>query len=237
MKKFVPFYVIIVIAAFSIATVGKGKPSNDIPLRVTVSGMANNPGGFAIVSDGRDYVDGEEGVQAIIDGSINRFVLDPTLTAAPAPRALWFDFSNKIANGTEANPFFGLGMKQIDSQISFDEVGTVPVGATEERVGRIGEIFAGNGRRQAMYRVVFNNDPNGLFYSTVNYPNLTSPLIVSHPDCNTWNITPKVVSYNAGAGSGPVAAFVHFTDPAVSTGQYLMPFQITLKRKVSITCP
>lgn len=224
----------------SISIVGSGKPpSPDIALRVTISGTPNAPGAYSIVGDlGGDYVDGQEGVYAkfqIGNGS-NDFIMDPTDRGATAPRALWFDFSDKIADGNIANPWYGLGLRKIDTYLNFNNVYTVQVGSVEERTGGFGQLFAGSGKK-VNYAVKFNPDPSAPNYTIINTPNFTATVEVSHPDCNTWILTPKAVTYSDsgyGSGSGPVAALISAPN---STGQYLMPFQITLTRKTVISCP
>lgn len=228
---------VLVLLGSSIPGSGKGPPPPDIPVRVTVAGTANSPAGYSIVSDGiGDYVDGQQGVSAVVAGN-GSFAMDPTANTVTSPRALWYDFSNRIAVGTSPNPWFGQGLVKLDSQLQTNYVGTVPVGGVLESDGRFGEIYNGTGKKLSTYRVVFNPNPNGPNYQTVNYPNLTSPVVVTHPDCNTWILSPKVIDYGAGAGSGPVSSFVYFVDPPQSTGQYLMSYQLTLTRKVPITCP
>jgi hypothetical protein len=241
MKRYAALIAIVVVflLATSIPGSGKGPPSPDIAVRVTISGQPDALGGYSIVSDDRGaYVDGEQGVTAkVASGGLGQFTLDPATTTMTNPRAIWFDFSNKIANGTIANPWSGPYPVKLDCQMVADSVGSVPVGGTGETDGRFGEIYAGPGKKEPMFRVVFNPDPNGPYFYTVNAPNTTSPIVVTHPDCNTWTLTPKVITYGAGAGTGAVSSFVKFVDPAVSAGQYLMPYQVTLTRKVPITCP
>jgi hypothetical protein len=242
-KSLLPVVLFIIVVTCVFSAVGSGqaqksKPPADIPLRVTLAGSANAPNGYRIVSDGRDYVDGLEGVTARIgEDHLN---VDPVTTTVAAPRTFWFDFSAKIADGTIQNPWGEAGLTAIDSYLQIDSVRSIAVGATEVRSGRIGQMYAGTGRKQTMYRVTFNPDPTGPNYSTVNSPNIVSAFQISHPDCNTWVITPTVVPYfnnGYGDGSGAVAAFVYASDPPQSTGQYLMPMQMTLTRKTPITCP
>lgn len=238
----VVLFIIVVTCVFSAVGSGyaqKGKPPAPIPLRVSLAGSANAPGGYRIVSDGRDYVDGEEGVTARIEDG--RLVVDPITSTVPAPRYFWFDFSAKIADGVLTNPW-GLPpyLKAIDSHVQINGIGSIPVGATEERSGGIGQFYAGTGRKQTMYRISFNPDLTGPFFEAVNTPNIVSTFSISHPDCNTWVITPTVVTYadnGYGAGSGAVAAFLYMLDSPQSTGQYLMPMQMTLTRKTPIACP
>jgi hypothetical protein len=237
----VVLFVIVVTCVFSAVGSGnaqKGKPPAGIPLRVSLAGTANAPDVYRIVSDGRDYVDGEEGVTARIED--DRLVVDPVTSTVAAPRTFWFDFSAKIADGSIPNPWGGPGLKAIDSHLQINSIGSIPVGATEERSGGIGQLYAGTGRKQTMYRIAFNPDLTGPFFDAVNTPNIVSTFSISHPDCNTWVITPTVVNYadnGYGYGSGAVAAFLYMLDSPQSTGQYLMPMQMTLKRKTPIACP
>lgn len=236
-------FVIVVTCAFSAVGSGnaqKGKPPADIPLKASLAGQPNNPSGFRIVSDGRgDYVDGLEGVTAIIAG--DNLVVDPATSTVTAPRTFWFDFSAKIANGSLANPWGASGFSAIDGHFQINSFRSIAVGATEDRSGGIGQLYAGTGRKQTMYRIAFNPETTGPFFATVNYPNLVSTFRISHPDCNTWVITPTEVPYadfGYGSGSGAVAAFLYMLDPPQSTGQYMLPMQMTLTRKTTTnTCP
>jgi hypothetical protein len=240
----VVLFVIVVTCVFSAVGSGqaqKNKPPADIPLRVTLAGSANDdpPSGYRIVSDGRDYVDGLEGVIARIgEDHLN---IDPVTTTVAMPRTFYFDFSAKIADGSIPNPWGGPGLKAIDSYVQIDSVRSIAVGTTAVRSGRIGQIYAGTGRKETMYRVTFNPDPAGPYFSTVNSPNIVSAFQVSHPDCNTWVITPTGALYtdpvDGSTRTGAVAAFVYASDPAQSTGQDLMPMQMTVTRKTPITCP
>lgn len=244
-KSLLPVVLFIIVVTCVFSTVGsgnaqKGKPPAPIPLKVSLAGNANAPDGYRIVSDGRGYyVDGEHGVTARIEDG--RLVVDPITSTVPAPRYFWFNFSAKIADGVLTNPWGGLpDWKPIDSHVQINSISSIPVGETEERSGGIGQLYAGTGRKQTMYRIAFNPDTTGPFYTTVNFPNTVSTFSISHPDCNTWVITPKEVDYadyGYGAGSGAVAAFLYMLDSPQSTGQYLMPMQMTLTRKTQITCP
>lgn len=223
----------------SVSIAGAGKPpSSDVALKVTIAGDPNAPGAYSIVGDGRgEYVDGVAGVYAKfqIGNGTNDFIMDPTNSGAPAPRALWFDFSDKIADGTIANPWYGLGHRQIDTYLNFNNVYTVPVGTVQERTGGFGQLFSGS--KKVNYAVKFNPDPSAPNYTIINTPNFTATVEVSHPDCNTWILTPKAVPYaehGYGSGSGAVSALIGAPN---SAGQYLMPFQITLTRKTLISCP
>jgi len=219
------------------AAVPKGPPSSDVALRVTVEGNPNMPGSYSLVGDGRDYVDGQEGVYAKfqVDNGTNDFIMDPTNTGVSSPRAFWFNFSQKIADGNIANPWYGLGMTKIDTYLNFNEIYTVPVGAVQERSGGFGQLFPA-GSKKTSYRLAFNpNYPPAPNFELINTPNDTAPIQVDHPDCNTWILTPKPVPYadfGFGSGSGAVAALISAPN---TTGQYLMPFQITLRRVVP--CP
>lgn len=110
----------------------------------------------------------------------------------------------------------------------------MPVGAVEDRSGGFG-LFPGG---RASYRLAFNpNYPDAPNFTVINDPNWTSAVEVNHPDCNTWILTPKPAPYadfGYGSGSGAVGALIGGSS---STGQYLMPFHITLTRKTPITCP
>jgi hypothetical protein len=240
MKKTVSLVAIAVALLYSSSpVVGSGKPpSSDVALRVTVEGNPNMPGLFSIVGDGRDYVDGEEGVYAVfqVDNGTNDFIMDPTNTRATAPRAFWFNFADKIADGNIANPWYGSGFTQIDTYLNFNEIYTVPVGTVGERSGGFGQLFAA-GNKKTSYAVKFNpNNPGAVNFTLINTPNYTSAVEVNHPDCNTWILTPKSASYGDfgyGSGSGAVCALISAPN---TSGQYLMPFQITLTRKTPINC-
>lgn len=213
--------------------------SQDVPLKVTIEGNPNAPGSDRIVGDGRDYVDGQEGVYARfqVDNGSNDFNMNPTDKVVKAPRAVWFDFSSKIADGTVANPWFGKGLTQINSFLNFDQVYTVPVDPYNAylRLGGFGQLTYSHS--QTIYKVVFQPESTDN-YTVVNTPNYVAFLEVRHPDCNTWIITPQIVSYGDfgyGSGSGAVSALIVPFGP--STGQYLMPFKITLTRLTPVsTC-
>lgn len=240
MKKTVSLVAIAVALLYSSnPVVGSAKPpSSDVALRVTVEGNPNMPGLFSIVGDGRDYVDGEEGVYAVfqVDNGTNDFIMDPTNTRATAPRAFWFNFADRIADGNIANPWYGSGFTKIDTYLNFNEIYTVPVGTVEERSGGFGQLFAA-GNKKVSYRLAFNpNYPAAPNFTLINTPNATSAVEVNHLDCNTWVLTPKPAPYadgGYGSGSGAVGALISAPN---TTGQYLMPFQITLTRKAPIVC-
>jgi hypothetical protein len=211
-------------------------PSVNVPLRVTIEGNPNMPGAYSVVGDGRDYVDGEEGVSALLSSSTNDFLMDPTNRGVSNPRALWFIFSDKIADGNIANPWFGAGPTKIDSYLNFNEILTVPVGTIQERSGGFGLYPS----KKTSYAVRFNpNNPSAPNFALINDPNFTAAVLVSHPDCNTWILTPKATTpyadFGYGSGTGAVCTLISFSPN--SAGQYLMPFQITLTRKTPIACP
>lgn len=237
----------VLLAAIALALLGSGsvvvvaeKPSSAtyIPLRVTVDGEpGNNPDSYGVVGDGDDYLDGEEGVSALLqEGDLNNdFLMNPSSDRRVSPpRALSFDFFTKIADGTIANPWYGSGMTAIDTYLNFKDVNTVPVGTVQERSGGFG-LFPGG---KTTYRLAFNpNYATAPNFTLINTPNWTSAVLVDHPDCNTWILTPKTAPYDErgyGSGSGAVSALISGTK---STGQYLMTFRITLTRKTPITCP
>lgn len=236
MKRIVSLVAIAVALMYpSNPVVGAKKPQGlNVPLRVTVQGNPNIPESYGVVGDGRDYVDGEEGVSAVFQDGTNDFLMDPKTLRVTAPRALWFNFADKIADGTIANPWYGSGFTSIDSYLNFKDIYSVPVGAVEDRSGGFG-IFPGG---KTSYRLAFNpNYPDAPNFTLINTPNFTSAVEVNHPDCNTWILTPAPAPYaeqGYGSGSGAVGGFISGTS---STGQYLMPFQITLTRKTPITCP
>lgn len=238
MKKIVSLVAIAVALLYSSNPVVGKPPSSDVALKVTVEGNPNMPGLYGIVGDGRDYVDGQEGVYAKfqVDNGTNDFIMDPTDRGVSMPRAFWFNFADKIADGNIANPWFGSGFTKIDTYLNFNEIFNVPLG-TSERSGGFGQLFAA-GSKKVSYRLAFNpNYPAAINFTLINTPNWTSAVEVNHPDCNTWILTPKPAPYadnGYGVGSGAVAALISAPN---STGQYLMPFQITLTRKTLISCP
>ena len=217
------------------SAVGSKNPSSpDVALRVTIEGNPNMPGLFSVVGDGRDYVDGQEGVYAKfqVGNGTNDFIMDPTNSGVSSPRALWFNFADKVAGGNIANPWYGVGMTKIDTYMNFNEVYTVPVGTIQERSGGFGQLFPSNSKRTS-YHLAFNpNYPPAPAFALINNPNDTAPIQVDHPDCNTWILTPVPVPYadfGFGTGSGAVGALISAPN---TTGQFLMPFQITLRRVV-----
>lgn len=232
------FALAVVLLVSSLPIVGSGKPpSSDVALRVTIEGQANDdpPSTNAIVGDGREYVDGQEGVYAKfqVDNGTNDFIMDPTDRGVTNPRAFWFNFSNQIDDGNIANPWFGRGLTKIDTYLNFNEIYNVPLG-TSERSGGFGQLFAA-GNKKVSYRLAFNpNYPAAPNFTLINTPNFTSPIEVDHRDCNTWILTPKPVSYSGGSEPGAVATLISAPN---SAGQYLMPFKITLTRKTPISCP
>ena len=237
MKKIVSLVAIAVALLYSSShVVGSGRPpSNNVALRVTVDGNPNMPGAYSIVGDGRDYVDGEEGVSAQFQDVTNDFLMDPMVRTVAAPRAFWFIFSDKIADGTVANPWYGVGPTTIDSYLNFTNIYSVPVGTVQERSGGFG-LYPD---KKSFYRVVFNpNNPAAPNFTLINTPNYTAAVEVNHPDCNTWILTPKATTpyadFGYGNGAGPVCALIK---PPNTAGQYLMSFRITLTRKTPIACP
>ena len=219
--------------------------AQDVPLRVKIEVypnayiLATSP--YRIIGDTRDYVDGKDGIYArfqVVNWS-NDFIMDPTNKPVRSPRALWFDFSNKVAAGTLANPWDGQGLVKIDTYLNFNEVYTVPVDSYNSytRNGGFGQLYSKNSK--IVYRVFFQARADSPNLTVVNTPNPTAFVEVRHPDCNTWIMTPQVVNYfdsGYGSGSGAVSALV---DPSngVSAGQYLMPFKITLTRVTPVaTC-
>ena len=241
MKRTVSIVALVVALMYaSNPVVGAGTPpTNDVPLKVTVEGNPNMPGQYSIVGDGRDYIDGQEGVYAKfqVDNGTNDFIMDPTDKGVTNPRAFWFDFSDKIADGNISNPWYGAGVTKIDTYLNFNEVYTVPLGTVQERSGGFGQLLAA-GSKKVSYRLAFNpNYPAAPNFTLINTPNYTAAIQVDHPDCNTWILTPTPAPYadfGYGSGSGAVCALISAPN---SAGQYLMPFRITLTRKTLLTCP
>ena len=91
MKKTVSLVALaLTLLCFSNSAAGSKRPPDpDIALRVTVEGNPNMPGSFRLVGDGRDYVDGQEGVYAKfqVGNGTNDFIMDPTNTGVSSPRA------------------------------------------------------------------------------------------------------------------------------------------------------
>jgi hypothetical protein len=241
MKRTVSFVALAIALLYSSnPVVGSSRPpSADVALKVTVDGNPNIPGVYSIVGDGRDYVDGEEGVYAKfqVGNGTNDFIMDPTDRGVSNPRALWFIFADKIADGSITNPWFGAGPSKIDTYLNFNEIYTVPVGSVQERSGGFGQLFP-VGSKKVNYALRFNpNYPPAINFTLINTPNYTSAVEVNHPDCNTWVLTPKPAPYadfGYGSGTGAVCTLISAPD---SAGQYLMPFRITLTRKTLLTCP
>lgn len=258
MKRIVYLPLALLLMCFTLSSISNGQhQSSDIPLKVRIEGNPNTyttASPYQIIGDGVGtadqtagvYEDGKDGVYARfqIGNGTNDFIMDPTDRRVTAPRTLYFDFTNRISPGTVSNPWYGLGLVKIDTYLNFDQVYTVPVGGTLRTNGGFGQLITGNQN----YRVAFNPDPSGPNFNILNTPNYTAPLVVTHPDCNTWEITPDVVAYNQydnngnviGSGIGAVSGMFIFatkSSPIMSTGQYLMPFRITLTRKTPISCP
>jgi hypothetical protein len=208
----------------------QNRPSPDIPLRVTID---SSPG-YNIVSDGRgDYVNGEQGVSAVLQAG-GDFLMDPTNSQSPTPRALIFNFSQRIATGDMANPWEGLAV-QIDTYLNFDGINLVPVGTVMLKTGGFGQLYHSTSNK-SYFNLKFLPDPTAANYAVINTPNVTSYIEVSHPDCNTWILTPQAVSHSGGTGVGAVSGLINIPTSTKGgtvkrVGQYLMPFKITLTRK------
>ena len=246
MKKTFTLVALAVMTLLSNLPIAGAQKRTDISLRVTIESLSFD----MIISDGRgDYVDGEQGVSATLgSGGIRDFIMDPTNNGSPDPRALFLNFSQKIANGAIPNPWDQAGWVAIDTYLNFNSINTVAVNpdpnAYELRAGGFGQLYASTSNK-SYYNLKFLPDPSAPNYPVINTPNVTSYIEVRHPDCNTWILTPQIVGYldsGYGSGSGAVAGLINIpTTPkggtTQSVGQYLMPFKITLTRKTPITCP
>jgi hypothetical protein len=235
MKKAITLFALaamLMIASFPVVEAQK-RPSTDIRLRVTIDSSA----GYNIVSDGRgDYVDGEQGVSAILQSG-GDFLMDPTNSQSPNPRALVFNFSQRIASGAIANPWNGQ-VAQIDTYLNFDGINLVPVGEVRLETGGFHQLYHPTSNK-SYFNLKFLPDPTAGNYLPINTPNVTSYVEVSHPDCNTWIMTPQAISHSGGTGFGVVSGLINFpTSPkggtVKSAGQYHMPFKITLTRKTPV---
>src|SRR5262249_31797648 len=152
------------------------------------------------------YEDGKDGVYARfqIGNGTNDFIMDPTDKRVAAPRGLYFNFVDQIALGDAPNPWAGTSPVKIDTYLNFDAVYTVPVQGTLITKGGFGQLNSGN----KTYRATFNPDPNGQNSAAINDPNSTSSIIVTHPDCNTWVITPDLTTPYIGGGMGAVSGLI-----------------------------
>lgn len=141
MKKTITLIALAVMTFLSSLPIAEAqkKPSSNISVRVTIE----NSSGYMIFSDGRgDYVDGELGVSATIASSgEGDFLMDPSNSQSTNPRALWFDFSQKIASGDIPNPWEGQTV-QIDTYLNFNGINTVPVGEVQLRTGGFGQLYS-----------------------------------------------------------------------------------------------
>lgn len=246
MKKTITLIALTVMTLLSnLPNVGAQKRT-DIRLRVTIESL----GSEMIISDGKgDYVDGEQGVSATLaSGGEGDFIMDPTNAGSPNPRALFFNFSQKIASGAIPNPWDAAGWVAIDTYLNFNSINTVAINpdpnAYELRTGGFGQLYAST-RNKSYDNLKFLPDPSAANYTVINTPNVTSYIEVRHPDCNTWILTPQTVGYidsGYGSGSGAVAGLINIPNTSKggtiqSVGQYLMPFKLTLTRKTPIACP
>lgn len=244
MKITLTLFALMLMTMFSTLPIVGAQKMTDISLRVRIDNADPN----MIIGDGRgDYVDGEQGVSAKLQNGFNDFLMDPTNSSSANPRALFFNFSQKIASGAVANPWEGAGWVAIDTYLNFNSINSVAVNpdpnAYELRTGGFGQLYAPVSNK-SYFNVKFLPDPSAVNYPFINTPNVTSYIEVRHPDCNTWILTPQIVGYiDSGYGSGAGAVSGVVTIPTTpkgttqSVGQYLMPFRITLTRKTPITCP
>lgn len=217
----------------------------DVPVRITLSanitathvnhiyGDNSNPNADTVYEDGV----GNVYAKFQICNSTNDLILNLNSTA----RHMNFDFSDVLA-APEAGGTAPAGIVQVKFS-NINQVYEAPVdngGAVTLQTFHASSWTVSS--KTTWFR--FANPAaagyqGGPLLEAANTPENTSLVNVSHPDCNTWFISPDGDANASDPLLRPRAALVQQLrgNNYVSAGQYSMPYSMKVERLVPISCP
>jgi hypothetical protein len=228
------------IEVFSVIAVGGAASCTDIPLRVTIFGIADTSlggiyGDTQNPADSSQYTDGVNGVYAKFQvcNESNDFILN----LSKSSRFFVIDFSNQIVSG-DTNP-----PKDPAQQVQFmnvNQVANLGLYTNNQLSTCMGSTFAL--RKGFDSHIRYSNSSvtqtttnpgipgcdDGVVTEIANQGGDTSVVKITKGDnCSSWVITPVPVPENTYDVTGLI---VGTPKGFVDGGQYNMPFQITLTR-------
>ena len=218
-------FVCVVVSIFAFGSLPSGalqKPGTHtpVPLVVTMNACNDVSTPVGICGDGADaeesttYTDGQDGVRATID-QYGNVIIDFQTTRAKI-RGLVYNYDD----GPASSPPGG-GTNHYFSTISLAPGGALqtmmPGGAS---INKAGCLLYNDDSDQPQYRHSFSRDCGSGFGS------VGSPLVVTHPSDNTWEIQPEAPA-TARVFSATTKGRLQVHD----FGDFSLPFKMTLTRK------